>query len=342
MNHKLTQSLLDAYMSKVISRKNIHGAVICVENGSGALSFTSSAGNIQPSDFYFLASVTKLYVTAVMLRLRAQNRLRLEDKISRYLPTDMTSGLHVYKGIDYTQAITIKHLMSNTSGLPDYFSNDVFSEFLSGKDQAWSLEKTLTLIKQKKPRFMPGQKGKAQYSDTNYQLLGIIIEAVTGTSVKDVFKQFIFDELGLEETYVFEDVNDSRPVPLYYKSKPLHLPCYMASIASEGGIVATAKDTMTFLKAFFNGHFFSRQELSELQKNWNLLFLPGTFYYGVGISRQPLSLRGLKKGLLGHWGQSGAFAFHDPEKDLYFTGTVNEVTGHSAAARLMNKIKKSA
>lgn len=342
MNNKLTQSILDAYMSKTITRKNIHGIVFCVENGSGTMSFTSSAGNIQPSDFYFLASVTKLYVTAVMLKLRSQKHLQLEDNISKYLPADITSELHVYKGIDYTQTITIKHLMSNTSGLPNYFSNAVFNEFLSGKDQAWSLEKTLTMIKQKKPAFIPGQKRKAQYSDTNYQLLGIIIETVTGKSVNDVFKQLIFDELGLKETYVFEDVNDSRPIPLYYKSKSLHLPYYMASIASEGGIVTTAKDTMIFLKAFFNEQFFSRQELSELQKNWNLLFLPGIFYYGTGISRQPLSLKGLKKGLLGHWGQSGAFAFHDPEKDLYFTGTVNQVTGHSVAARLMSKIKKLA
>ncbi|GIP31843.1 serine hydrolase [Paenibacillus sp. J2TS4] len=337
MSQPLTQSLLDELTSKAATKKNIHGAVLCVEKGDGTLSLVSGAGNIKADDLYFLASVTKLYMTTVMLSLRAENRLQLEDKISQYLPDEVISGLHVFKGNDYSHEITIKQLMSNTSGLPDYFSGRVITELLSGKDQAWPLNRTLTAVKQMKPKFIPGQKGKAQYCDTNYQLLGAIIEAITGQSLKAVFKRYIFDKLQLEKTYVFKEVSDTRPVPIYYKSKALHLPLYMASIAPEGGMVSTAKEAMIFLKAFFNGHFFSRRELSELQI-WNLLFGPGTFYYGIGISRQPLSLFGMNKGLLGHWGHTGAFAFHYPEKDLYFTGTVNQFTGHYTAVQLMRKI----
>lgn len=62
------------------------------------------------------------------------------------------------------------------------------------------------------------------------------------------------------------------------------------------------------------------------------------FFYGIGIARQPLSLFGLKKGLYGHWGQSGAFAFYDPQSGTFLSGTVNQFIGQSAAARAMIKV----
>jgi D-alanyl-D-alanine carboxypeptidase len=311
-----------------------------VEKGDGSVSLVSGAGNIRAGDQYFIASVTKLYITAVILKLRSQHLLQLEDKITKYLSRDITKGLHVLNGIDYTNDITIKHLMSNTSGIPDYFTSEMVSELVNGLDQSWHLEKTLEVIKQKKPKFKPGQKKKAQYSDPNYQLLGKIIENITGKSIHEVFKAFIFDELNLVKTYVYEDINDIRPIPMYYKKQTINVPIYITSIAPEGGIVSTAQETMIFLKAFFGGRLFPQKDLSELTAHWNLLFGPGLFYYGTGISKQPISMFNSKKGLIGHWGQSGAFAFYHQDTDLYFTGTVNQFSGHAVAARMMIKLIK--
>ena len=91
----------------------------------------------------------------------------------------------------------------------------------------------------------------------------------------------------------------------------------MSSIGPEGGIVSTAKESMIFLKAFINGHFFPKEDFNEL-KEWRLLFGPGLFFYGVGIASQPISIKELKNGLIGHWGQTGSFSFYHPETDLYF------------------------
>ncbi|MDQ0178070.1 serine hydrolase domain-containing protein [Bacillus chungangensis] len=340
MKKTINQSQLDEIMSYATTKKNIFGAVLCVEKEDDSLSLVSGVGNIQPDDQYFIASVTKLYITAVILKLRLEKQLQLDDKISKYLSKEIVSHIHVFKGIDYSNEITIKHLMSNTSGIPEYFSSDVIKELvINGNDDSWPLEKTLEVIKEKKPNFIPGQKGKASYSDPNYKLLGKIIETITGKRIQDVLKEFIFDELKLEKTYVFEDVKDSRPVPIYYKSKPLHLPLYMSSISSEGGVVSTAKETMIFFRAFFNGHFFPKENLTELM-HWNLIFGPGVFYYGIGISQQPLSLFEFKRGLIGHWGHSGAFAFYHPKTDIYFTGTINQFTGHGVAVKLMRDVIK--
>ncbi|TVX92381.1 serine hydrolase domain-containing protein [Paenibacillus agilis] len=340
MKKELTQSLLDDLVAQAIQKKHIYGAVICVEKGDGSLSLVSGAGNIQAETPYFIASITKMYVTAVLLKLRSKGQLQLEDKISRYLSQEIMNKLHVQDGVDYSNDITIKHLLSNTSGIPTYFTSEFVSELISGKDQAWSLDKTLDVIKSKKPSFKPGQKGKAHYSDPNFHLLGTIVENITGQSIHEVFQAFIFDELQLAKTYVFEDVNDVRPVPIYYKKQPLYLPHYISSIASEGGIVSTAQDSMLFLKAFFNGRLFPKTDLAELTSQWNLLFGPGLFYYGIGICKQPIAMFNWKKGIVGHWGQSGAFAFYHEETDLYFTGTVNQYTGHSVAARMMMKVIK--
>lgn len=79
-----------------------------------------------------------------------------------------------------------------------------------------------------------------------------------------------------------------------------------------------------------------------VKTDWKLLFSPGLFYYGVGISCQPLSIRQFKngEGLIGHWGQTRAFAFYDPKTDLYFTGTVNQFFGQNVVGKIIREIIK--
>jgi D-alanyl-D-alanine carboxypeptidase len=232
--------------------RTVYGAILCVENGDGSVSWNGAAGDLDKEDRYFIASVTKLYITTVILQLRNQGNLKLEDKITEYFPDEYLDGLHVLKGVDYTGDITITHLLSNTSGIPDYFSDKqgdgkkAADDLFGGKDEPWPLEKTLENVKNMTPKFRPGQKGKAQYSDTNFQLLGRIIETVTGKELAEVFREQIFDVLGLHDTYAYRDVNDDSPAKMYYKTRQLHLPRYIASVTPEGGIVSTANEVMVF------------------------------------------------------------------------------------------------
>lgn len=338
---------------KMLKNRWVFGAVLCVEKGDSSVSWVGGAGNIEAGDRYFIASVTKLYVTAVMLMLRADNRLTFSDKIYNYFPESLVSGLHVLGGVDYTKEITVAHLLSNTSGIPDYFyydksQGDAVASLTLGDDQPWPLDKAVQRAKTLKPKFKPGQKGKVHYSDTNYQLLGGIIEKVTGKWVGDVFQEYIFGPLGLEDTYAYRDIGDTTPVPIYYKDREIHAPRYLASVTAEGGIVSTAKETMAFLKAFFQGFFFPPGVIAGLKENWNMIYFPGQFYFGLGLEKlwTPWFLSPFKpvKEVLGFWGQTGAFAFYHPGSDLYFSGTVNQLSGlgHSAAYRAILGIIKSA
>lgn len=350
---RISEILLQQSVNKMVDNKRVFGSVLCVESSDRSITWTGAAGNMQSESRYFIASVTKLYITAVVLRLVADGKFRLEDKISKYLPDSYMEGLHILKGVDYSAGITVKHLISNTSGLPDYFfhkqanGKTVASELMDGHDEPWPLERTIDLVKKLKPRFCPGAKGKAAYSDTNYQLLGRIIETITGKIIGEVFHDFIFSELNLKNTYTYSNVNDTSPAPFYYKDRKLWLPDYMTSVAPEGGIVSTAGEVMLFLKEFFNGRFFTKEEINNL-KQWNLILPPpGLFFFGIGLEKlwTPWIASPFKpiKEIIGFWGQTGSFAFYNSDSDLYFAGTTNQINGagHRAAASAMFRIIKS-
>jgi D-alanyl-D-alanine carboxypeptidase len=347
---KPATTFLNQLTEKYFRKKNIPSAVLCVESGDGSFTWCGATGAMQTESRYFIASVTKMYITAVVMQLVNQNKMSLDDSLARWLPEDFMKGLHVLRGVDYSNQLTIKHLISNTSGIPDYFfhkqpnGKTAADALLEGHDESWPVEKTIGVVKKLKPDFAPGKK--AAYSDTNYQLLGRIIETVTGKTMHQVFKEYIFDPLGLRNTYTYQDKNDTSPVPFSYKSKQLWLPNYITGIAPEGGIVSTAAENMIFLKAFFNGKFFPKEQIEQM-KQWKLILPPpGLFFYGTGLERIPtpwfISPFKPIKEILGFWGQTGSFAWYNPDTDLYFCGTTNQIdgTGHRAATNVMLKIIK--
>jgi D-alanyl-D-alanine carboxypeptidase len=122
MKNKLNNQFLSQVVEKMTKNRNVFGAALCVENSDRSVSWAGASGDINENDRYYIASVTKLCVSMFILYLRAQNLLNLDDTINKFLPAEMLNGLHLMNGVEYTGEITIKHLMANTSGIPDYFS----------------------------------------------------------------------------------------------------------------------------------------------------------------------------------------------------------------------------
>ena len=124
INSKTTEKekSLQAVLDKSIDGKKIFGTSFAIKkNGENWL---GASGNMTIDQPYFIASTTKLFTTAIILQLRSEGKLNLDDKINKYLDVKVISGLHLYKGKDYSNELTIKHLLSHTSGLPDYFQNE--------------------------------------------------------------------------------------------------------------------------------------------------------------------------------------------------------------------------
>lgn len=342
MNQEQFSNKLQLVLDKTVDNKTVFGLSVCIENGDRSLAFSGAAGNLETESQYFIASTTKLYTSAIILKLASQKAFQLDDPVASYLDKSVMDGLLVIKEVDCSGHITIRQLLAHTSGLPDYFQQkkasgrSLLNELTSGLDQHWTFEEVITETKKMKPAFHPGAKGKALYSDTNYQLLGRIVEAVTGKPITALWEEFVFAPLGLSKTYLYQDSQDTRPASLYYKSNPLHMPLAMTSFDTDGGIVSTSAELMTFLKAFFNGQFFPVATFAQM-KQWNRIFFP--LEAGVGLLRFKLPrlfspFKAMPE-FIGHSGLSGTVAFYAPEKDIYFTGTVNQISDPGRPFRLM-------
>lgn len=341
-NEKNLQSILD----KTVDEKKIFGTSFAIKKDT--FTWCGSSGNIAFDQPYFIASVTKLFTTAVILNLSFKGKLSLEDKISKHLNGSILNGLHNYNGVDYSSDLTIVQLLSHTSGLPDYFQNkgpmekSLEDEITQGNDQFWTFEQAIERTRAMKPLFIPGAKGKAHYSDANFQLLGKIIENITGKPYSKNVEELITTPLQLNHTYLYQDSTDRKPKSLYYKSKPLNIPKAMTSFGSDGGIVSTSPDMLVFIEAFFKGKLFPYDYLESLQK-WNKIFFP--LQSGIGIHRLKLpwifNPAGTIPAFIGHSGLSGALAFYSQRENLFITGTVNQVAHPDLSFRLMIKLTQN-
>ncbi len=338
-------SSLQAVFDRFVRNPLVHGAVIRVEDGPRRCIWEQAAGNFEETTPYFIASTTKLYISAALLALRASGRLDLDDHLTDRLPGELIAGIHVHDGHDHTSELRIRHLMSHTSGIADYFQQrrpeggNLMKTILGGDDQSWELGDVIEASRSIGAAFAPGTPGKALYSDTNYQLLGRVVEIATGMDLQDALESLVFRPLGLPSTYLYIDPEDSRPQPMYYKRAVLPIPRAMASFGPDGGIVSTAEDSMRFLRGFFQGDLFPRQYLDELD-SWKRIFFP--LQSGVGLLRfklpRALTMFGPSPELVGHSGLSGAFAFYNPQKDVYLAGTVNQIAKPQLSFRLMMRI----
>jgi len=342
MKDKLNKSILNQLLTNVITKKYIYGAVFYVSSHDNSIDLIGAAGNIKEHSQYYIASINKFFVSAIILKLYTENNLDLHDKISKYLSDKIVRGLHIFKGKDYSYDLSIAHMLSQTSGLPCYLTEKqvngkkAIAELEAGIDQPWPIDKVIQEVKKMKTHFPPGKEGRAKYADTNHQILGLIIENITGEPVHIVLKN-LFNELNLSNTYVCEDENNQNFVPIFFKSAKRHIPLFLNS--TQNDIISTANDQMTFLKAFISGYFFPKERLKELEM-WNNIFFP--FRYGIGIQKfylpRLLSPFHPVPEMVGHCGSNGSVAFYVPDMDLYITGTINQQARPNVAFQTMIKI----
>jgi CubicO group peptidase (beta-lactamase class C family) len=253
--------------------------------------------------------------------------------------------LHVYKGKDFSNELTVKHLLAHTSGLADYFQDkgangkSLKDELTSGNDQLWNFEGVIERTRAMEPLFPPGKKNKAHYSDTNFQLLGKIIENVTGSSFAEKCHTSIIKPLGLSKTYLYLNPTDSSPKTLYYKSEPLDIPKAMSSTGPDGGMVSTSGEMLKFIEAFFSGKLFPSEYINDLQE-WNRIFFPMRSGIGIHLFKLPwiFNPTGALPYFIGHSGLSGALAYYSPRENLYIAGTVNQVAHPDISFKTMIKL----
>jgi CubicO group peptidase (beta-lactamase class C family) len=298
---------------------------------------------------YFIASTTKLYVAAMIMQLRHEGRVALDAPAATYLDPSVMAGIHVLRGVDASDRITIRELLGHTSGIADYFEQrrrDGSTQLAKvlRQDFGWTFQDVLRITKEElTPRFAPSTPGKAFYADTNYQLLGAIIEAVDGTTYETALRRRVLAPLALRDTYPFtlETLDRYTTIAtMMYGARPVRIPRAMASARADGGIVSTARDGIRFLESFITGRLFPAEYLNEMQSHWNPIFPP--MEYGLGMMRfaLPRYFTMFKRlpAMVGHSGASGAVLYYVPELDLYASGTVNQIKRRSLSHNLLARV----
>jgi len=148
-------------------------------------------------------SVGKTYFAALALQLVGEGRLDLEERVSRYL-----GHLPWYSRIPNADGITVRHLMTHTSGVMRYEFKEAFTlDLTAHPEKHWRPEELLAYVLDEVPSFPPGEGW--EYSDTNFILLGMIMEELTGEACYDLIRERFLEPLGLDDTVP----SSSREIP---------------------------------------------------------------------------------------------------------------------------------
>lgn len=337
---------LQKVLDKAVDGKKVFGASFAILK-DGKL-WQGAAGDLTLDQPFFMASTTKLFTTALIMRFVSEGKLQLNDRIARYLSQEVMLGLHVFKDKEYSRDITVQHLLAHTSGLPDYFQDkgeggkSWEDELVAGKDRSWTFEECIQRSKKIKPHFAPGTKGKAHYSDANFQLLGKILESIAQKPYASLCNELIIQPLGLKQTWLYTNSTDTRPKPLYYEQSVLNIPKAMTSFGPDGGMVSTAADMVKFVEAFFSGKLFPKEYLSSMQV-WNRIFFPMRSGVGIHLFKLPwiFNPTGAVPAFIGHSGLSGALAYYCPEQNTFYAGTVNQVAHPDLSFKTMIKLSQA-
>ena len=237
-------------------------------------------------DRFRVGSVTKTFVATLILQLVAEDKLSLEDSVEKWLPGLVPNG----------SAITVRELLSHRSGLFDYLGDRrLLAPYLHGHlDHVWTPLQVVRIATRHKPLFAPGADDKQSYSNTNYFILGLVIEKVTGHSLTEELNSRIFRPLGLEHTsFTTSPGISGRHAHGYTKAfgpTPVDITGISPSLfGAAGGIISTPADVAHFYRALLQGRLIPKRLLSEMKAREGRDPKHPELRYGLGLWRQPLS-----------------------------------------------------
>jgi D-alanyl-D-alanine carboxypeptidase len=282
----------------------VPGAVMLVRTGGHTLRLASGYANlerrtpIRVTDRFRVGSLTKTFVATVVLQLLGEQKIALDDTVERWLPGLVPNG----------ENITLRELLNHTSGLFSYGDDPAVPKpYLRGDSgYIWTPRQLLKIAFMHKPLFPPGRR--YSYSDTNYILLGLIVEKVTGRPLASELSQRIVRPLGLNDTSFGTTTHITGSHADGYIRLNGHLVDFVASPTvawAAAAIVSTADDIAHFYRALLSGRLLSPPLLRQMETTvrWGH---PGG--YGLGLMDPQLSC-GAVWGHLGEFPGYTVFAF---------------------------------
>ena len=295
--------------------------------GVSGRSFVSPDQSVELDTGFVVGSITKTFVASLILELRDDGLLALDDPLSNWLP-------------DYPKAtnITIRQLLSHTSGVFDYFNHaDYTSAVFGHPSHAWTGPEILATFPHA-PYFAPG--AGYHYSNTNYVLLGLVAEAAGGASIGQQLRTRFWGPLDLDDTYTQSDGPPPASAARGYwwsngkfvdkGDQSGYRPTRSAATVawSVGDVVASARDIATWASSLYGGDVLAPASLAEMT-DWQAN--PGDGHYGLGVRVEEYGGRLM----LGHTGSIRGYTgvvWYVPSEDATFVVLTNRGRSDAYAA----------
>ncbi len=332
------QALLDRIVAE---HTDVPSVALHVEAPRLHVSWTGVAGVLDPktaqpiqaNTVFRMASNTKTYTAATILRLWEMGRLHLDDVLTKHLPPDYVSVLRA--GGYAPEQITLRHLLSHSSGLYDWGTDSAYgARVFAEPKHRWSrMEQVRFAMDHGKPYGKPGEV--YHYTDTGYILLGEIIERVSGVPMANAFRSLLhYDKLGLRSTWL--ETLEPTPHDAGERAHQLQGPADSyefdpsLDLWGGGGNLATVHDMAIFTRALFVGGVYSKPHTIDTM----LTKFPARdnkdYRFGIHAS----SIDGLQA--FGHTGYWNTFADYFPDIDVAVAGAVAQNAQYRVATQLLH------
>lgn len=273
-NNSFDKQKLDTYLNMLFEKHKFMGTVAI--DSAGEIVYSRSVGFSQLSEqpvkaretsVYQIGSITKTFTAAILMQLVEEGKLSLSTKLAEFYP-----------GLPQADKITIEHLLRHQSGLYNFTHAEDYKKWMT---EERSKEQLLALFREDEVQFEPGSQ--FEYSNTNYVLLGFIIEDITGESYVAQLQKRITDPLNIDNTYYGDGIDPEKGEAAsfrYVNSEWTALPETDMSIPySAGALASTTGDMITFIRALFNGKLVSEESLDKMMSM--------QYNYGLGLGQVP-------------------------------------------------------
>jgi D-alanyl-D-alanine carboxypeptidase len=328
------QKMLDDY-----TKAGLPGMAMLVRDrygtwaGSAGMADLERGIAMQPCHVSKVASITKLFIGALSMKLVEEGRLNLDDRMDQWLPARITNK--VANG----HQVTMRDLLRHTTGIPDLIEdNGFYLAVLNNPGKNWQPEELLRYIYNEPALFPAGEK--VSYSNTNLLLAVMVIEAATGESHAKLLREKILVPLGLRDSYY----HWHEPLPpltaqgyydLYNNGTIVQMSNFNTGSGNGyGGLYSTVFDQQIFIEALFRDKTLLKPESLATMLDYTEREIDNDRAFGITVNKDFIDRAPDEFGL-GHRGRDLAYTadlYYFPEKDITLAYLVNY--GTDASSRL--------
>jgi CubicO group peptidase (beta-lactamase class C family) len=269
------RTAISEFIDSTFGSRRFNGSVLVAKNGeilyekySGFWNPRVQRDSISPTTPFHLASVSKTFTAMAVMKMHEQGKVSIYDDVSKYL-----TGFPL-------QGVTIKTLLNHRSGIPNYVH---YMERLGWDRRRHVTNKDVLdfIIARHKDIQINRPDRRFSYSNTNYALLALIVEKVSGLTFPEYMRTNIFQPLGMNDSYVFTMGDSSRFLHSYFASGREYAFDYLDQVYGDKNIYSTVRDLLKWDQALYGGTFFKQETLDSAFVGYSFE-KPGINNYGLG------------------------------------------------------------